>query len=107
MLGEIDIALLPIDSSRHVMEWSMVEHVIDRLKPNVIVPHHYYIYDVIQRQSTLQSADTWVEEREGALWLEGPTKTYTPSEVSSLDRVVHYFGPHVAFDAEAWRNDED
>ena len=107
MLGEIDIALLPIDSSRHVMGWDMVEHVIDRLKPKVIVPHHYYIYDVIQRQSTLQSADAWVEEREGALWLEGPTKTYTPSEVSSLDRVVHYFGPHVAFDAEAWRNGED
>ena len=107
MLGEIDIALLPIDGSRHVMGWDMVEHVIDRLKPKVIVPHHYYIYDVIQRHSTLQSADAWVEEREGALWLAGPTKTYTPSEVSSLDRVVHYFGPHVAFTAEAWRNGED
>ena len=63
MLGEIDIALLPIDSSRHVMGWDMVEHVIDRLKPKVIVPHHYYIYDVIQRQSTLKSADAWVVER--------------------------------------------
>ena len=107
MLGDIDIALLPIDSSRHVMGWDMVERVIDRLKPKVIVPHHYYIYDVIQRQSTLQTADAWVETKDGAVWLDGPTKTYTPMEVMSLDRVVHYFGPHVAFDAEAWRKGED
>ena len=107
MLGNIDIALLPVDGSRHVMGFHQVEHIIERLKPKVVVPHHYYIYDVIQRQSTLQTADAWVEEKPGAVWLDGPTKTYTPEEVSGLDRAVHYFGGHVAFDAEAWRNGED
>ncbi len=107
MLGEIDIALLPVDSSRHVMSWDMVEHVIDRLEPKIIVPHHYYIYDVIQRQSTLQTADAWVEARDGAVWLDGPTNTYTPEDIADLERVVHYFGPHVAFDPAAWRNGED
>ena len=107
MLGDIDIALLPVDGSRHVMGFHQVEHIIERLKPKVVVPHHYYIYDVIQRQSTLQTADAWVEEKPGAVWLDGPTKTYTPEEVSGLDRAVHYFGGHVAFDAEAWRNGED
>ena len=107
MLGDVDIALLPVDGSRHVMGFHQVEHIIERLKPKVVVPHHYYIYDVIQRQSTLQTADAWVEEKPGAVWLDGPTKTYTPEEVSGLDRAVHYFGGHVAFDAEAWRNGED
>ena len=107
MLGDIDIALLPVDGSRHVMGFHQVEHIIERLKPKVVVPHHYYIYDVIQRQSTLQTADAWVEEKPGAVWLDGPTKTYTPEEVSGLNRAVHYFGGHVAFDAEAWRNGED
>jgi len=107
MLGEIDIALLPVDSSRHVMGWHQVQHIVDRLKPHVVVPHHYYIYDVVQRMSTLQTADAWVEEQEGAVWLDGPTKTYTPEEVASLDRAVHYFGPHVAFDTEAWRTAEE
>mgnify|MGYP001186915799 FL=1 len=107
MLGNIDIALLPVDGSRHVMGFHQVEHIIERLKPKVVVPDHYYIYDVIQRQSTLQTADAWVEEKPGAVWLDGPTKTYTPEEVSGLNRAVHYFGGHVAFDAEAWRNGED
>lgn len=107
MLGDIDIALLPVDSSRHVMGWHQVEKIIDRLKPKVVVPHHYYIYDVIQRQSTLQTADDWVKDQAGAVWLDGPTKTYSPEEVRGLESVVHYFGAHVAFDAEAWRNGED
>ena len=106
MLGKIDIALLPIDSSRHVMGWDMVESIIERLRPKVIVPHHYYIYDVIQRQSTLQTADAWVEQRKSSIWLDGPLKNYTKEEVIELDRVVHYFGEHVAFDTAAWRNRE-
>ena len=107
MLGKIDIALLPVDSSRHVMGFHQVEKIIERLKPKVVVPHHYYIYDVIQRQSTLQTADAWVEEKPDAVWLDGPTKTYTPEEVGALDRAVHYFGGHVAFDAEEWRIGKD
>ena len=107
MLGEVDIVLMPIDSSRHVMSWDMAEHVIDRLKPKVIVPHHYYIYDVIQRQSTLQTADAWVAAREEAVWLDGPTKTYTPKDIATFDRTVHYFGSHVAFDTASWRSGED
>ena len=107
MLGKIDIALLAIDSSRNVMGWHQVHHTIDRLKPHVVVPHHCFIYDVVQRMSTLQTADAWVEGQEGAVWLDGPTKTYTPESVAKLDRVVHCFGSHVAFDTEAWRTGEE
>lgn len=106
MLGDIDIALLPIDTSRHVMGWDHVEAIIERLRPKVVVPHHYYIWDVTQRQSTLQSADPWVNERDGAVWLDSAIKTYTPEDVAGLDRKVHYFGDHVAFDKEAWRTDD-
>ena len=81
----------------------MVEHVIDRLAESDR-PSSLLYGDVIQRCKATE-LQTRVGEREGALWLKGPTKTYTL--VSSLDRVVHYFGPHVAFDAEAWRNGED
>ena len=107
MLGDIDIVLLPIDTSRHVMGWEHVESIIERLRPKVIVPHHYYIWDVTQRQSTLQSADPWVNERDGATWLDSAVKTYTPGDVAELDRKVHYFGDHVAFDNEVWMAEDD
>ena len=38
--------------------------IIERLRPRVVVPHHYYIWDVLQRQSTLQTAEGWVGGRQ-------------------------------------------
>ena len=52
------------------------ESIIDRLQPRVIIPHHYYIWDVLQRQSTLQVADEWVNSREQVKRISGPTQMY-------------------------------
>ena len=104
-LGRIDIALLPVDGSQHVMGFAMVEHIIDTLRPHVVIPHHYYIWDVVQRQSTLQPANAWVEARSGAEKLDGPSRSYAAAEIRGLDRAVHFFADHVAFDREAWHRD--
>lgn len=102
-LGKVDIVLLPVDESRHVMGFHQTEEIIDRLAPRVVVPHHYYIFDVTVRQSTLQPADPWVRSRgENARWLQGPTVVYTQEDVADLDARVDYFGGHVAFDKERW-----
>jgi L-ascorbate metabolism protein UlaG (beta-lactamase superfamily) len=101
-LGHIDIALLPVDESQHVMGHIHTQAVIDRLKPRVIIPHHYYIWDVVQRQSTLQTADAWVEAYPDSEHILKPKKTYRIEEVRKLDRVVHFFGDNVIFDKEAW-----
>ena len=63
-LGHIDIALLPIGASQHVMVHIRTAHIIETLKPRVISPHHYYIWDVFQRQSTFQTCEAWVEAYE-------------------------------------------
>ena len=102
-LGNIDIALLPIDASQHVMGHVHVESIIERLKPRVVVPHHYYIWDVVQRQSTLQTAEKWVETRGYNVELiKGPKRIYEIKKMDKLDRVVHFFGDHVAFDKRKW-----
>ena len=101
-LGHIDILLMPIDQSRHVMGYDMAESAIDQLKPHIVIPHHYYIFDVIQRQSTLMPADEWVMGRAHQR-LTSAAKVYTRAQLEGLDRMVHYFGEHVAFDAKAWR----
>ena len=105
-LGHVDILLMPIDQSRHVMGYEMAESVIDQLRPHVVIPHHYYIFDVVQRQSTLMPADEWVVGRPHQR-LTSAFKTYTREQLDGLDRMVHYFGEHVAFDAKAWRDGEE
>ena len=101
-LGNIDIALLPIDGSQHVMGHVHAESIIDRLKPRVIVPHHYYIWDVLQRQSTLQVADSWVNSQEEVERIAGPSRIYEIKAMDKMEQVVHFFGDNVAFDKDAW-----
>lgn len=105
-IGAVDILLLPVDQSRHVMGYQMGEAVIEQLRPKVVIPHHYYIFDVTQRQSTLMPADEWVRQQAHE-YLDGPTRVYSPASIADLDRVVHYFGEHVAFDTKAWLAAED
>ena len=104
-LGHIDIALLPIDGSQHVMGHIHTQMIIDRLQPRVVIPHHYYIWDVVQRQSTLLSADDWVSKREQVERIVGPKKIYSLQDLDKLEGAVHYFGDQVAFDKEQWLQD--
>ena len=76
--------------------------IIDKLNPCVIIPHHYYIWDVVQRQSTLQTCEAWVEAYDESETFLTPTKIYNIVDVDKLDRVVHFFGDNVAFDKEKW-----
>lgn len=101
-LGHIDLALLPIDGSQHVMGHVHTQAIVDRLKPRIVIPHHYYIWDILQRQSTLLPADDWVAEQPVVERIEGPARTYTPKSVDVPETAVHFFGEHVAFDRKRW-----
>ena len=87
------------------MGFGMVEHIVEVLQPHVVIPHHYYIWDVTQRQSTLQSAEAWVDSRVRAEKLDGPSRVYSTADIRGLNRTVHFFGDHVAFDREAWHRE--
>ena len=104
MLGDVDVVLLPVDDSRHVMGFDHVASIIATLRPRIVVPHHYYIMDVTLRQSTLQPAEEWLRSQGAAVRrLDGPACSYSREELDSLpDRRVDFFGPHVAFDRDAW-----
>ena len=101
-LGHVDIALLPVDASQHVMGYDHVASIIERLRPRVIIPHHYYIWDLTQRQSTLQTANAWVETCPRSETLLTPARVYRIEELDRLDRVVHFFGDNVAFEKQTW-----
>lgn len=105
-LGRVDILLMPVDGSQHVMGFDSVDAVIDRLRPRVVVPHHYYIWDIVQRGSTLLPVDAWVASRPGSVPLGAAARVYRTADIAGLDRVVHSFGDHVAFDRERWHRDE-
>ncbi len=102
-IGEIDIALLPVDGTFHVLSETQVAEVAARLAAKIVVPHHYYIWDVTTRGSTLQSPDAWVDRQPNRHWLTGGSVRLSTAEVKAQAGLVLCFGEHVAFDKAALR----
>ena len=101
-VNDIDIVLLPIDDSQHVISFPHAEEIIERLNPSIIIPHHYYIFDVTVRQSTLQPADGWLNTQENVIRLTNPSVSYHPKDLTNIKRRIDFFDGHVAFDKKKW-----
>ena len=98
LIGDIDVALLPIDGSKHVMSYEQVERVATRLGARMIVPHHYYVWDIVTRGSTLLPPDEWVNGRAGSRWVGAGEVRLTRDEVRAVSGQALCFGDRVAFE---------
>ena len=101
-VNNVDIVLLPIDDSQHVISFPHAEEIIQRLSPSVIIPHHYYIFDVTVRQSTLQPADGWLSTQSNVVRLTSPSANYHPKDLIHSKTRIDFFDGHVAFDKKKW-----
>ncbi len=88
------------------MGYEMVESIIERLNPAIVIPHHYFIVEVTQRQSTLLPPTEWLERQARVRKLAGPEIVYDKSGLPA-ETEVHCFGEHVAFDTAAWHGEGD
>ncbi len=97
-LGHIDILLLPIDGSFHVLSEEHIVEVRRRLAARITIPHHYLIPGIIRESSTLLPPDGWMARQTNAEFTETGEVTLTCDKVKSVHHHVLCFGPNVAFD---------
>ncbi len=91
-LQGIDVLILPIDGSQHILSYDQVNAVIDRLNPHMIIPEHYLTVGTSITLTTLGTADEWADTQAGAVKLDGGTLKLVASEVKAMNRQVMYFG---------------
>lgn len=101
LIGPVDVALLPIDGSQHVLSYDQADRVAERLGAFLIVPHHYGIWDVTTRGSTLLPPDAWVNGRADPWWVGAGSLHLSPGEVRRRRGRPLCFGEHVAFEKPA------
>jgi len=124
-LGPIDVLLIPIDDSQHVLSFESVDAIIEKLRPRYVVPHHYYIRTVTQRQSTLLPPANWlathsdnVSETNSATVLLKPESDVVKHVAkhagdhgadirTDFKSEIIYFADHVNFDTKTWREAEE
>jgi L-ascorbate metabolism protein UlaG (beta-lactamase superfamily) len=100
-LGSVDVALLPIDGSQHVLSYAQAEDVARGLQAKLIVPHHYHVWDVTTRGSTLLPPDEWVNGRADSIWTQSGAVRLSRESVSRHDGQALCFGECVAFEKPA------
>jgi L-ascorbate metabolism protein UlaG (beta-lactamase superfamily) len=89
-----DVLIIPIDESQHLLSYTQVDEIIDRIKPRIIIPAHYHTQGATSVLSTLGNADTWVEGRKNSKKLDGATLSLTTGEIKNQTGQVLYFGEH-------------
>ncbi|MGI9423753.1 MAG: MBL fold metallo-hydrolase [Hyphomicrobiaceae bacterium] len=106
MIGQVDIALLPIDASMHILSYEQADELAARIGAKVVVPHHYFIWDLVQRGSTLQPADAYAAARDH-IKSEGPRYTLDKAMIADWTSKVIHFGDHVAFEKPPTAHGQD
>ncbi len=93
-LTDIDVLVLPVDSSQHILSYTQANDVMNRIKPHVVIPEHYLTKGASITLTTLGSAKEWTESQPNYTLLDSATLVLTPENVADLDRHVMYFGDH-------------
>ena len=62
-IGRVDVFMVNVDDSRHLLSFEEVEAVIQQLKPLVVVPMHYLIPELTNPESTLETIQGWLKSR--------------------------------------------
>lgn len=91
-LKDIDVLILPIDGSQHILSYAQSNAIIDKLDPNVVIPEHYLTKGASITLTTLGTAEEWVDQQQGSIKLETATLKLGPDKVNSMKRQVMYFG---------------
>jgi L-ascorbate metabolism protein UlaG (beta-lactamase superfamily) len=94
IVGKVDVLLLPIDDSQHILSFEQVAEIIKRLDPHVVIPCHYYTEGVSMSASTLYEADGWVAKQPSVTRLKSHRLTLEVEKVRKMKNHVMYFREH-------------
>lgn len=62
-VGDIDILLVTVDDSCHLLTYPEVDALVDLVQPRVVIPMHYQIPALMSASTTLRTIDEWLATR--------------------------------------------
>ena len=92
-LEGVDVLILAIDGSSHILSYNNIADVIARVKPKIVIPGHYYTKGASSVLTTLSDAEEWVAKQPNSVRLEISRLELDPAEVKNMTgTTVYYFG---------------
>lgn len=62
-VGEIDVLMITVDDSCHLLTYPEVDALIDMVRPCVVIPMHYLIPKLMPVSTTLRTIEAWLATR--------------------------------------------
>ena len=92
-IGQVDIVFVPVDGSKHILDYAQADSVVEKTGAKVAIPHHYLVPETTFYTSTLQPATEWVETHDNTM-LDKSSITIKPADLDGKKGHVMYFGSH-------------
>jgi len=98
-IGDVDVVFVPVDGSRHILDYEQADAVVEMTKANIAIPHHYLVPETPYYTSTLLPADEWAKTHDNT-FLDAPSVVLTKADLEGKEGHVYYFGSHNLVTAE-------
>ena len=98
-LTDIDILMLPIDDSFHILKEDETEDVIKTVNPKIVVPMHYKIAELEPtsgKPKNLETVDIYLSKRKNVTHLNGNTTELGLSDLpDEMEYLVFRHSPDI------------
>jgi len=93
-LKGVDVLILPIDASQHILSYDNIAVILDTIKPKIVIPAHYYTKGASSVLTTLSDADEWVSRQPNSpKRLDNSRLVLKADDVKKMTgTMVYYFG---------------
>lgn len=86
-LGPVDLLMIPVDDSCHVLSFDRVNSLIESFGPKVVIPVHYLIPGLTTEQSTLKLPIRWLAAQPVVRELAAHTIRLSPQDLPPVTEV--------------------
>ena len=69
-IGDVDVLLVTVDDSNHLLTYEQVDALVQRLQPRVVIPMHYAIPGITAAECELLPPDGWLARQSRVRCLE-------------------------------------
>ena len=86
-VGGVDVLLVTVDDSIHLLTYDEVDVLVSRLEPRVVIPMHYFIPGISASGNELLPPDAWLERQDTVRRLASHEADFAPDSLPSSTEV--------------------
>jgi L-ascorbate metabolism protein UlaG (beta-lactamase superfamily) len=96
-IGEVDVLLVTVDDSNHLLTYEDVDSLVQRLGPKVVIPMHYQIPGLMADDTGLEPPEGWLATQNRVKRLDGSSAEFSPQSLPSQTEVWLFQPSPVSF----------